>query len=244
MTQTPDDSKKSLLSVDDPIGFAADITPRCAQIRTAYADYSVGAKESAQVPGKMETWFNFESRRAAELAFLSVNSEGNLCVEVMYKKYTKDGSLMYKIPGGYVIDENPEFHLEKKIEADTGIRLTGKPIYLGSTAGHPELVIPIGLFAALPPDWEKIGEPRPGITVETWKFFTALDFFDRHRLGDDHDLSHIFGEHSDLSNPDPNAAPYHVNETGFALLFRILFRLYTGELKISGHSLPAPAWGK
>ncbi|MFA5270429.1 MAG: hypothetical protein WC400_02360 [Patescibacteria group bacterium] len=219
-------------SIDQPPGGRGNTL----ELETAYVSISIGDRESAQRPGERETWYNFESRRAAEIAFLSM-IDGVLCVVVMRKQYTKDDSWMYKIPGGYDFsDENPNFHLIDKIALDTGLRLVNQPIYLGSTAGHPEIDTPIGLFCALPGSWEPQDRPRKGIELLERPLEWALDYFDQHALGDEHQLADIFGECIDASGVNHDSPLYHVNSTGFELLFRLDRRLRKGVITIPGYT--------
>lgn len=241
-----------MLKVDDLRGLVVDRLDikRNISIETAYVEFDVTSKESAQRPGKMETWYNFKSRPAAELAFIEVDTSGiprNLRVWLMKKQHTIDRPPLYKIPGGYIITEDPDFSLAKKIEADTGLRLIGKCWYLGSAASHPEIVTPLGLYATFnSPDanlinWEQVGDPRPGIELESFGWKEALSLFAGHRLlASDNPARNAFAGAQDLLAAQPpqvrDNPEYLINSTGFELLFRLERMLSTLRLVISGYT--------
>ncbi|OGB74226.1 hypothetical protein A2V68_00455 [candidate division Kazan bacterium RBG_13_50_9] len=237
----------SLLEVGDKRGFI--ITPDRAggiTIENSFFDVRVGVRQSAQPGGGIETWVDLRSRPAAEVAPIRVNPDGEVEVVLMRKQYRADQVPFYKVPGGYILSENPDFDLRRKIAADTGILIKDTVIYLGSTAGHPEIVTPIGLFAA--PTWEKVAPPREGIELVHMRLETALSFFDQHALGSTYGLPDVAGAR--LAGA-PGSEPlfrieglegipgnqYQVNSTGFELLFRLERRLRSGELQ-----LPIPGY--
>lgn len=235
-----------MLKLDNPQGFVQTPDGKGGlRTETAFFDIRVGVRESARPEGGLETWVDLESRPAAEVAPISVDENGQPTVILMRKQHRADQPPLYKVPGGYILDEVEGFSLLDKIAADTGIHLYRATIYyLGSMAGHPEIVTPIGLFVATE-GWSQVASPREGIELVPMPLEWALDFFDRHSLGDTYGVSglpHLVDKSIDavgrVTDVKVKSGSYRVNSTGFELLARFERRLRSGEIQIPGYTTP------